>query len=36
VSATLAELFPRDAGRFLALAEQAGESRITAGIHIRL
>jgi membrane-associated phospholipid phosphatase len=35
VSATMAYLFPRDGGRFLALAEQASESRITAGIHFR-
>lgn len=35
VSVTLAYLFPRDGGRFFALAEQASESRITAGIHVR-
>jgi len=28
-------LFPRDAGRFSALAKQAGDARITAGIHFR-
>jgi membrane-associated phospholipid phosphatase len=31
----LAKLFPRDGERLLALAEEAGESRIWAGIHYR-
>ena len=31
----LAEVFPRDSKRFLALAKEAGESRIWAGIHYR-
>jgi membrane-associated phospholipid phosphatase len=35
VSVAMAHLFPRDAGRFYALAEQASESRIAAGIHFR-
>jgi hypothetical protein len=32
---TLAYLFPRDASQVIELAEQAGESRIWAGIHYR-
>jgi membrane-associated phospholipid phosphatase len=35
VSATMAYLFPRDAGEFYALAEQASESRVASGIHVR-
>jgi membrane-associated phospholipid phosphatase len=35
VSVTMAHLFPRDTGRFYALAEQASESRIWSGIHFR-
>lgn len=35
VSPTMAYLFPRDAGRFLSLAEQASESRIASGLHFR-
>jgi hypothetical protein len=31
----LAEFFPRDKERLLALAEQASEARIAAGIHHR-
>jgi membrane-associated phospholipid phosphatase len=34
-SSVMARLFPRDAAAFAALAEQAGESRIMAGIHFR-
>lgn len=35
VSVAMAHLFPRDEGRFYALAEQASESRVYAGIHFR-
>jgi hypothetical protein len=34
-AAVLAHLFPRDADALLALAQEAGESRIWAGIHYR-
>lgn len=32
---TMTYLFPRDAGRIYALVEEAGASRIAAGIHTR-
>lgn len=35
VSATMAYLFPGEAGRFYALADGASESRISSGIHFR-
>ena len=35
VTAILAHLFPRDAALFKGLGDQAGESRIWAGIHFR-
>jgi membrane-associated phospholipid phosphatase len=35
VSVAMGDLFPRDLGTFYALAEQAAESRIAAGIHFR-